>query len=201
MIDVKALISRLRRTLKDEDENSYTDEELTDYINDAIAFIRRIIIPMNPEYIAEHISNEMLYADNNEIMLPNNVQSVVDVRIDGKKLRRDNISSIKNTRETGEANCYCLLNRTKVVIFPRPIKAYYYEICVITEQPLLSIDDKTPFPNDFDTLIFEYVVIRTGMGDMFQMSQELSVMGSIVEQVSNIIRATNESEDNFIQEY
>lgn len=52
MIEVKSLIARLRRTLKDEDENSFTDSELLDYISDAITFVHRVIIQLNPEYIA-----------------------------------------------------------------------------------------------------------------------------------------------------
>ena len=58
MLEIRPLIARLRRTLKDEDENSFTDAELLDYISDAITFVRRLIIPLNPEYIAVSIAKD-----------------------------------------------------------------------------------------------------------------------------------------------
>lgn len=201
MIEVKSLIARLRRTLKDEDENSFTDAELLDYISDAITFVRRLIIPLNPEYIAVSIAKGTLDAGENEIQLPASLQQVVCVRADGKKIRRENISAIVNTEEKGTIKNYCLLNRKRCLFFPIPEKPCTYDVIGVKQQYEIGLDDVTPYGNDLDPLIFEYVVIRAGMGDMFQMSQELSVMATIVEQVNNLVRVANESEDNFIEGY
>lgn len=201
MIEIRPLIARLRRTLKDEDENSFTDAELLDYISDAITFVRRLIIPLNPEYIAVSIAKGTLGAGENEIQLPASLQQVVCVRVDGKKIRRENISAIVNTEEKGTIKSYCLLNRKRCLFFPIPEKPCTYDVIGVKQQYEIGLDDVTPYGNDIDPLIFEYVVIRAGMGDMFQMSQELSVMATIVEQVNNLVRVANESEDNFIEGY
>ena len=63
------------------------------------------------------------------------------------------------------------------------------------------MEDSTPYNNDFDTAIFEYAAVRAGMGDMFQMSQEMQIMTNVAEQVENLIRCTNNSEDNFVRGY
>lgn len=201
MIEVKSLIARLRRTLKDEDENSFTDAELLDYISDAITFVRRLIVSTNPEFISVPIAKGTLEKGENEVKLPSSVELIVDMRIDGVKIRRDNINAVKNTEEIGKINRYCLLNRRKVLFFPVPEEPSRYEIIGIKQFYDLSLNDTTPYGNDIDPLIFEYVVIRAGMGDMFQMSQELSVMANIVEQVNTLVRNTNDSEDNFIEGY
>lgn len=201
MIEVKSLIARLRRTLKDEDENSFTDAELLDYISDAITFVRRLIIPINPEFISVPIAKGTLEMGENEVNLLSSVEQIIDLRVDGVKIRRENITSIKNTQETGRIKCYCLLNRKKVLFFPIPQEQCSYEIVGIKQFFDLTMNDSTPYGNDIDPLIFEYVVIRAGMGDMFQMSQELSVMAGIVEQVNTLVRGTNDSEDNFIEGY
>lgn len=201
MIEIKSLIARLRRTLKDEDENSFTDDELLDYISDGITFLRRIIVPLNPEYIAVPVANGILESKENEVVLPGSLQQIVDVRVNGIKIRRDNISSVFNTQEVGEINRYCLLNRKRVLFFPLPQEPCTYEIIGIKQQAELTMDDSTPYGNDIDPLIFEYAVIRAGMGDMFQMSQEMSVMSLLVDQINIMIRGANESEDNFVEGY
>lgn len=201
MIEIKSLIARLRRTLKDEDENSFTDDELLDYIGDAITFVRRLIIPLNPEYIAVSVAKGTLAGGENEVKLSASLQQVVDVRVNGVKIRRDNISAVCNTAETGEIKRYCLLNRKHVLFFPVPQDSCSYEIIGIKQQPELTPNDSTPYGSDIDPLIFEYVVIRAGMGDMFQMTQEMSIMSTIVEQINSLVRGANESEDNFVEGY
>lgn len=201
MIEIKSLIARLRRTLKDEDENSFTDDELLDYIGDAITFVRRLIIPLNPEYIAASVAKGTLAGGENEVKLSASLQQVVDVRVNDVKIRRDNISAVCNTEETGEIKRYCLLNRKRVLFFPVPQDSCSYEIIGIKQQPELTLNDSTPYGSDIDPLIFEYVVIRAGMGDMFQMTQEMSIMSTIVEQINSLVRGANESEDNFVEGY
>lgn len=201
MIEIKSLIARLRRTLKDEDENSFTDDELLDYISDAITFVRRAIIAVNPEYIAVPVAEGELESSENEVTLSGSMEQLVDVRIDGAKIKRENINAIENTREVGQVNKYCLLNRKRVLFFPLPQEPCSYEIVGIKQQSEITMDDSTPYNNDIDPLIFEYAVIRAGMGDMFQMSQEMSIMTNIVDQVVSIVRMANESEDNFVEGY
>lgn len=201
MIEIKSLIARLRRTLKDEDENSYTDTELLDYISDGVAFIRRVIIPVNPEFIATSVAKGTLEKGENEVMLSSSLQQIVDVRVNGKKVRRENINAVEDTLHTGQVKCYCLLNRKKMLFFPIPEETCKYEVIGVKQQAELTLDDSTPYSNDFDTMIFEYAVIRAGMGDMFQMSQEMSIMSTLADQVQNLIRETNDSEDNFVRGY
>lgn len=201
MIAISTLLEKLRRTLKDEDKNSFTDDELIDYIENGIAFLRRVIINSNPEYIAVPIASGTVDADTNEVELPGDVNYVLDVRVNGKKIKRENISSVGDTTETGEIKKYVLLNGNRMLFFPVPKKKATYSVIGIYDSPLLSVEAVTPFNSDMDNLIFEYVIIRAGMGDHFQMSQEMEVMGIILEQVTKLVNQYNQCEEGLVKGY
>lgn len=200
MIAISTMIVKLRRTLKDEDNNSFTDAELLDYIESGVDFLRRIIISINPEYIAVPIDDGDLLAGMNEIELQNNVY-IFDVRVNGQKLFRENISSIKDTEAKGVPKKYCILNGNKILLFPVPNKNITYSVIGVPDGGRLSIDSFTPFGNDLDNLIFEYAVIRAGIGDQFQMSQEMELMGLIMQQVTTLVIRYNQCESSVIKGY
>lgn len=200
MISVETLLDKLRRTLKDEDKNSYSDEELIDYIEAGISFIRRIIISENPEYIATGVARGTIPAGTNELELPTACY-VYDVRIDGKKIPRENLSSIKDITQEGDIKKYVLLNGREILFFPIPQKDQEFKVMGVFDQPRLSPTSNTPFNSDIDNLIFEYVILRAGMGDQFQMAQETQLMQVIATQVEHLLNIYNECEQGQVQGY
>ena len=201
MIAISTLIEKLRRTLKDEDKNSFTDEELIDYIESGVGFLRREIINRNPEYLAVPVACGTVDAGKNNVELPGDVNYVLDVRVNGKKIKRENITSIEDTTEKGEVAKYVLLNGNELLFFPVPQKAVKYSVVGVYDSPRLSVEAVTPFNGDLDDLIFEYVIIRAGMGDHFQMNQELEVMSVIVEQVKKLVEQYNQCEEAVVKGY
>lgn len=201
MIALSTMLEKLRRTLKDEDKNSFTDAELIDYIENGIAFLRRAIININPEYIAVPVAEGTIEAGTNEIELPGGVNYVFDVRINGRKIKRENISSIEDTSLKGEIRRYCFLNGNRLLFFPVPEKDVEYSVIGIPDNPRLSDEAVTPFNSDMDNLIFEYVVIRAGIGDHFQMSQEMEIMSLIMDQVTKLITQYNQCEEGAVKGY
>ena len=200
MISVETLLDKLRRTLKDEDKNSFSDEELIDYIEAGISFIRRIIISENPEYIASGIAKGTVEAGVNKLELPVSCY-VYDLRIDGKKIPRENLSSINDIKATGDIKKYVLLNGREILFFPIPQKDQEFLIMGIYDQPRLSPTSNTPFNSDIDNLIFEYVILRAGMGDQFQMSQETQLMQVVAQQVEHLLNIYNQCEQGQVQGY
>lgn len=200
MISVETLLNKLRRTLKDEDVVTYSDDELIDYIEDGISFIRRIIISENPEYIATGIAKGTLGAGINELELSASCY-VYDVRVDGKKIPRENLSSIENIEERGDIRKYVLLNGKEILFFPIPEKDHTFKIMGVYDQPRLSQISNTPFNGDIDNLIFEYAVIRAGIGNEFQMSQETQLMQVVAQQVEHLLNIYNECEQGQVRGY
>lgn len=200
MISVETLLNKLRRTLKDEDVVTYSDDELIDYIEDGISFIRRIIISENPEYIATGIAKGIIHAGDNELELPASCY-VYDVRIDGKKIPRENLSSIKDINQKGDIKKYVLLNGRELLFFPIPQKDFDFKVMGVYDQPRLTQMSTTPFNSDIDNLIFEYVVIRAGIGNEFQMSQETQLMQVVVNQVEHLLNIYSQCEQGQVQGY
>lgn len=201
MIAISTMIEKLRRTFKDEDKNSFTDAELLDYIESGMAFLRRVIIATNPEYIAVPIASGVLEAGANEIELPCSAGYIFDMRIDGLKIARENISSINDTAAKGNPRKYCLLNGNRILLFPVPNKTISYSVIGVPDAPLLSAEAVTPYGSDMDNLIFEYAVIRAGIGDQFQMAQEMELMSAIAQQVTTILLRYNQSENSVVKGY
>ena len=200
MISVETLLDKLRRTLKDEDKNSYSDEELIDYIEAGISFIRRIIISENPEYIATHIMGGTVVPGENLVELPASCY-VYDLRVDGHKIPRENLSNIKDIKAKGDIKKYVLLNGRNILFFPVPQKEQEFLIMGVYDQPRLSPTSNTPFNSDIDNLIFEYVVLRAGIGDQFQMSQETQLMQVVANQVEHLLNIYNQCEQGQVQGY
>ena len=200
MISVETLLNKLRRTLKDEDKNSYSDEELIDYIDAGISFIRRIIISENPEYIANYIMSGELVPGENLIELPT-LCYVYDLRVDGKKIPRENLSNIRDINEKGDIKKYVLLNGKQILFFPIPEREQEFKIMGVYDQPRISMTANTPFNSDIDNLIFEYVILRAGIGDQFSMSQETQLMQVIANQVEHLLNIYNECEQGQVQGY
>lgn len=201
MIAISTMIEKLRRTFKDEDKNSFTDAELLDYIESGVAFLRRVIIATNPEYIAVPIASGVLEAGMNEIELPCSAGYIFDMRIDGLKLARENISSINDTAAKGNPRKYCLLNGNRILLFPVPNKTISYSVIGVPDGARLSLEAFTPFGSDMDNLIFEYAVVRAGIGDQFQMSQEMELMGLVMQQVVTLVTRYNQCEESVIKGY
>lgn len=201
MIAVSTMIEKLRRTLKDEDKNSFADAELIDYIESGVAFLRRLIITNNPEYIAVPMAaGGILEAGENEIELEASGY-ILDVRVNGEKIFAENISSIGDIAAEGKPKSYCLLNGNKMLLFPVPDKDVGYSVIGVPDAPLLSAEAVTPYGSDMDNLIFEYAVIRAGIGDQFQMAQEMEIMSVIAQQVTTILLRYNQSENSVVKGY
>lgn len=54
MLTAKAIIERVRMNTYDKQETGFTDEMLLGYINDGIRLLRRTILDVNPDLLADY---------------------------------------------------------------------------------------------------------------------------------------------------
>lgn len=202
MIAIKDMLKQMRKTLKDEDKNSYSDDELLSYIHSGILFVRRMIILLNPEYLSVQLAQGVLKPGNNKITVNKSTSYIYDVRIDGKKIKKEILSSIPDTEEESDVvKCYCFLNMNTVAVYPIPQKEVKYVVTGIPDNERLSLTSVTPFNADIDNLVAEYAILRAGMSDMFQMSQETQLMSTIAQQVENLVMVRNEASEVVVNPY
>ena len=91
-------------------------------------------------------------------------------------------------RETAEnPTAYYLCGFDKLALYPIPTKPVDYAVFYVPDTEEVTLTDKSPFPNDFDDALVEYAIIRLSMGNEFDMSQELTVMQTVMQQVQELI--------------
>lgn len=188
MLTVKEMIERIRAETSDQQETGYTDEDLIHYINDGIRFLRRTIITINPFLLVNVEEAGTLDKGNDGILLPSMPSHICSVRVNGSILQQVNPQLIDDMSDTGQPTQYYLQGLQKIRVYPVPDAAYKYEVLAVKDVPQLkAMDDKSPFPDDFDDWLFEYATTRASMTNEFDMTQEATVMSNIVQQVQEAL--------------
>lgn len=139
-----------------------------------------------PDLIANAPVTGTLLAGVDGVKMELPVSRVVDVRANGKRLLPVSIEHV-NDRQ-GKPERYYMTGFDTLHFFPVPEADTPYSIIVVSDMQLLGYDDKSPFPTEIDDFLIEYVVIRASVSNEFDVSQETSIMGTVVSQVENVIR-------------
>lgn len=188
MLTVKEMIERIRAETNDEQETGYTDADLIHYLNDGIRFLRRTIFTINPMLLVNMEQRGKCIKGDDAITLDNMVSHICSVRVGGTLLEQVNPLLLDTLTSTGEPTQYYLQGLSKIRLYPVPDEEYDYEVLAIKDvTPLKAMDDKSPFPNDFDDWLFEYATTRASMTNEFDMSQESTIMQAIVQQVEQTL--------------
>jgi hypothetical protein len=183
------MIIRIRAAAHDEQETGYEDITLLSYINDGLRFVRRTIMDIYPMYLADFEVSGSVEAGEWKLLLPYPISTLIDVRINGKRLKLVNPHSLDTNDKTGVPRFYYMQGCQTVCLVPRPDRDYRYELTAIKDMALLTLDDSSPLTNDMDDFLYEYVLIRASLTNEFDMSQEATIMSSIVNQITSLIRS------------
>jgi len=87
MIKLSDFIVRLRAMTHDEREIEYKDEDWIRYTNDALRFVRRIIFDIYPSMLADMLIDGFLTPPEKIIYLYETPIHILNVRVDGKRLK------------------------------------------------------------------------------------------------------------------
>lgn len=187
MLAITELINRIRVLSHDALETGYDDNTILFTINSGIRFINRIIKANKPELLMSFPATGTLNAGENVICLNNKILSILAVKANGRSLKTTSPININLTLEAEEPTAYYLCGFESLALWPMPTKDIEYSVFYVADSKELTINDKTSLPIDFDDALIEYAVIRLSLGNEFDMSQEFSVMQTVVDQVTGII--------------
>lgn len=189
MMLVKDMIEKIRWETHDEQATGYGDDTLLSYINDGVRFVRRTIMDVYPTAIANINETGTLDTGINEIKLENKYTVLIDVRADGRRLIPRSLRDIDDTKRQGRPEYYVASGFDTLYVYPIPERICDYMVTAIGDMQQLELEGASPFPNDFDDFVIEYALMRASLTNEFDMSQEQSIMGSIVGQVEARLRA------------
>lgn len=185
MLAIKDIISRIRGMTHDKNETGYTDEDILTCLNGGVRFIRRLIKDYKPLILANPPVTGTLASSVNSVKLDFTVTKMLDIRINGKVIGVTDLSNIVDMGRTGTPYAYYMTGFDMICFYPTPDVDVSYSIIAVGDLEEVAIEDKSPFPNDFDDFLVEYAIIRISVGNEFDVSQETTIMSSILQQIQN----------------
>ena len=185
---VEDVIRRVRAAVHDEQETGYSDETLTGYINDGIRFLQRTVFAINPLLLTDVETSGTLAAGESRIAAGVRLSHVSAVRVGGRLLTQMNPNEAEDLSAAGEPRYYYLTGLSAVQVYPVPQAAAAYHLVGTRDMELLTKgSDVSPFLNDMDDWLLEYVNIRALMSNEFETSQENTVMSDIIAQMEALL--------------
>ena len=214
---LKDLIERVRASTHDRDELDYNDDQLINYINNGIRFVRRTILAIDSMLLSEtavgtlelpeeepetetnpYIIYDIEAAEEEEpvdlsvIKIESSFSNIISVRVNGNTLRPINPRLITDMQREGDAEFYYAAGFQKICLWPKQTSKVEYEVTYVPDLVILSdLEDEVPFTNDIVDFIVEYAVIRASMVNEFDVSQESGIMSAIVAQIENLFHGIN----------
>lgn len=185
MLAIKEIINRVRSMNHDKAETGYEDDDILYVINGGIRFIRRLIKDYKPMMLVADPITGILPAGQNNITIDDVMTKVVDFRVDGQHVTVTDLSNISDMTKTGTPQTYYMVGVNKIFFYPTPDVDVPYSIIYVGDLKEVTLEDNSPFPNDFDDFLIEYAVIRLAVGNEFDTTQETTIMSSILQQIQN----------------
>jgi hypothetical protein len=210
-LTVKDIIDRIRASTHDSDNLDYTDDQLLNYINNGIRFVRRTILAIDTYLLCDTVTGvnelptepaEVIPGEETEPVEPVDLavikmekpfSSIEGVRVNGRTLRPINPRLIDEPDREGEPHCYFAAGFNNIHLWPRPTGTKVeYTVTYVPDLVILTeLEDEVPFNSDIIDFIVEYGVIRASLVNEFDMSQEAQIMGSIIAQMENLFHGIN----------
>ena len=188
MLTVEAILNRVRAAIHDEQKTGYSDATLTSYINDGIRFLRRTVFEINPLLLTDIDLSGTLAAGKGALAVGARLTHVSALRVGGRLLRQIDPNELADLTVQGVPQAYYLQGLDTVRIYPVPKEAMPFHLLGTKDMQLLKKgSDVSPFPNDMDDWLLEYVNIRASMSNEFDIGQETQVMQNIITQVESML--------------
>lgn len=83
---------------------------------------------------------------------------------------------------------FFLTGTQTINFFPMPDRAIKYTVRTVDDIEELGWADISPLNSEFDDFLIEYVAIRLGVGNEYDMTQESQMLSSIVSQIEQILK-------------
>lgn len=188
MMSVKDIVIRIRSSTHDKQQTGYRDSDILGYINDGVRLMRRIIMSIRPELLADDPVTGTLLAGESTIKLEKMISKVLEVTAGDKRLEPLSANMVMDAQATGIPDSFYLQGWKTIRVYPIPEKDIDYSVTVVSDMTLLDYDGASPFPTEIDDFLIEYAVTRASISNEFDVSQESSIMGNIISQATDFLR-------------
>ena len=188
---IKTVIENVRLKINDTDKFRFLDYDILNVVNDGIRFIRNIFLDQYPDLLVDDVLFGTLETEENQIELPFIPARYVDVRVNGERLRGAILQDIDDLLAMGQPKKYCIVGKGKIRVFPIPKEYSKYSVVAVPVAQDVGLDDESPFLDDFNDCLVEFVALRLSMIDEFDQSQETTLLQQISNNVITKIQKIN----------
>jgi hypothetical protein len=185
---VNGIINSARFKIVDTQGKNFKDPELLSYANEANRMMRRAVAMLNPDLIiTKETKNTVAGADT--IQLDGTVLFIPEgyVNVNKKRMSQVNPGDIDDQTTQGMPLGYWQEGFNVLRLAPIPDGIYPCIIRYVAQSTPLSLEGNTSWPNDFDDIIQEYIVIRAGTRDEAIMDVEQQFMKWFIDQVTPLV--------------
>lgn len=190
VLTVSNIIERVRWNVNDQQKIGFSDKMLLGFVNDGIRLLRRTIMDTNPDLLQDYDYVGSLPSGMSRITLTDtssvavHLSRIIEVCVGGKKIQQEDRRRISDLSKTGTPFCYYMIRDNVVGFYPVPDEDTDVEVIGIKDQVLLtSVTDVSPFPNELDDFLVEYVGFRAKFTDEFDETQESQLLAQITQQI------------------
>ena len=131
----------------------------------------------------------ILTAGENSITLANRPTKIISVTAGGKALEETELAFATHKTDDGaqEPKEFYLTGTQTINFFPTPKEPTPYKIRTVDDIAELVWEDNSPLNTEFDDFLIEYAVIRLGVGNEYDMTQESQLMANIAAQIQEVL--------------
>lgn len=189
MVKLSDFIVKLRAMTHDEREIEYSDEDWIRFTNNALRFVRRIILDVYPPMLEDMLIEGFLTPPESVIYLYDPPLKISKVHINGEKLRLIN-SNCEDERKRDKPYGWYMFGRDKIMIAPPPKFPSYYVVTGVQDfEPLKKPEDILPLPSDFEDFVSEYAIMRASVTNEFNTQEESQLTMYIRQGIEDRLKA------------
>lgn len=185
---VDTILTAARYKIADTLKKNYKDDELLSFANEGNRMLRRSIAILAPDLIITKETKDTV-ANQDFVSTAKTILHIPDgyVRINKERLLLVRPDDIGDLSETGLPRCFWQEGFNKIALWPVPDGAYSADIRYVETASVLAAGGSTPWPDEYDDIIQEYIVIRAGTRDEATMDVEQVFLKWFIDQVTPLV--------------
>lgn len=198
---VATLTSNIRVALVDEESHRFSDADILAFINKAYRKVYGVFAHERPELVKTVKSGDTVVGTAEYAITSGSIQRVLSLHVDEREIHDIGQAPAGEYGSTdyGRPKGFYISAWDKVTMVPAPDAVYAYRLAYVA-QPTALTDGSTTWPDDFDDLMEEFVVMRLGVIDEGDPSAEAQFLKDL-ENRTKLLLADLSPLPGFIQSY
>lgn len=164
---VATLTSNIRVALADVESHRFSDANILTFLNKAYRKVYSVFAHERPELVKTVKSGNTVAGTSEYAITSGSIQRVLSLHVDEREIHDIGQAPAGEYESTdyGRPKGFYISAWDKVAMVPAPDDVYAYRLAYVAQPTALSSGSSTTWPDTFDDLMEEFVVMRLGVID------------------------------------